>query len=105
MVSVNVGDEVVAEAAEDIQLPAQCLKLRKTDSQLSVAGSFDRTSSQPNTSSEYSSERQADPPCSGDMSDHSSPGKITVSAVGTRRKRQNRLESWKDVEANEITFQ
>ena len=101
MVSENVGDEVVAEAAEDIKLPAQCLKLRKTDSQLSVVGSFDRTSSEPITSSGYSSERQADPSCSGYMSDQSSPGKVPVSAVGTRRKRQNRLESWKDVEANE----
>merc|ERR1719318_1472818 len=128
LVSENVVDEVVTEAAEEIKLPAQSLKFRKTDSEHSLAASSDRTTPEPNPSSGYSSEPQADPPSPGYMSDHSSPGKVQVSSpnkpskksrtekelgrlqdrmsgffspVGTRRKRKNRLETLKDVDAND----
>ena len=56
MVSGNVGDEVVAEAKEDIQLPAQSLRVCKTDSSQSISG---RTSSESKTSCGYSSKKQA----------------------------------------------
>eukprot|EP00092_Neocalanus_flemingeri_P011686 GFUD01012596.1.p1 GENE.GFUD01012596.1~~GFUD01012596.1.p1 ORF type:complete len:2173 (+),score=594.82 GFUD01012596.1:2-6520(+) len=128
LVSENVRDEIVSET-DNQPLPTVSSKFRKADSEHSLAASSDRVTPEPHPSSGYSSEPHPDPPSPGYSSDHSSPGKVQVSSppkpankqprteteaaklqdklsgffspVGNRRRRKNRLETLKDVDAND----